>query len=40
LRPVLNRPLLKKYGLIRPDFNVNSPKRSAWHSMAKSRNSR
>src|SRR5512145_1157576 len=27
-RPVLNRPALKKYGLLRPDFSVNSPKRS------------
>jgi hypothetical protein len=26
--PVLNRPALKKYGLTRPDFRVNSPKRS------------
>src|SRR5512135_2993233 len=27
-RPVLKRPALKKYGLRRPDFSVNSPKRS------------
>ena len=26
--PVLNRPALKKYGLLRPDFSLNSPKRS------------
>ena len=26
-RPVLNSPALKKYGLLRPDFSVNSPKR-------------
>ena len=27
--PSLNNPALKKYGLSRPDFNLNEPKRSA-----------
>jgi len=32
-------PTLKKYGLLRPDFSVNSPKRNTSSSSAKSRNS-
>src|SRR5512134_1325382 len=32
-RPVLNSPALKKYGLLRPDLSVNSPKRSTPSSM-------
>jgi hypothetical protein len=30
---------LKKYGLTRPDFSVNSPKHNAFRARARSRNS-
>jgi hypothetical protein len=33
------KPALKKYGLMRPDFNLNSPKRSASRRMARAKNS-
>ena len=32
--PVLNNPALKKYGLIRPDFNLNSPNFKTFASTA------
>lgn len=35
LAPVLNKPVLKKCGLLRPDFRVNSPKLKTPQSMAK-----
>ena len=38
--PESNRPALKKYGLTRPDFSVNSPKRSALRWIARSRKAR
>src|SRR6185312_5398113 len=38
--PESNRPALKKYGLTRPDFSVNSPKRSALRWRARSRKAR
>ena len=37
--PESKRPALKKYGLTRPDFSVNSPKRRTPSSSARSRNS-
>ena len=38
LLPLLNNPLLKKYGLLRPDFRVNRPNCNTSLRMAKSIN--
>jgi hypothetical protein len=36
----LKVPALKKYGLVRPDLRVNSPKRSALHAQREVEESR